>query len=138
MLLQLAVGVIAAYSGIVGVMYLAQRSLMYVPDLAHVSPTAGLPQAEEITLTTTDSERLVTWHVAPQSDRPVVFYLHGKAERCATACTASPGSCRTGLASLPYPIAVSAARPDRRARRDFCSTPPRGMRPARIVTPPSE
>ncbi|MGA7450814.1 MAG: hypothetical protein WBW73_05885 [Rhodoplanes sp.] len=29
MLLQLAVGVIAAYSVIVGVMYLAQRSLMY-------------------------------------------------------------------------------------------------------------
>ena len=40
---------------------------MYVPDLARVSPTAaGLPQAEEITLTTTDSERLVAWHVAPQ------------------------------------------------------------------------
>jgi hypothetical protein len=55
-------------------MYLAQRSLMYVPDLARVSPSAaGLPQAEEITLTTTNSERLVTWHVAPQSDRPVIF-----------------------------------------------------------------
>ena len=34
MLLRLAVGVIVAYGGIVGVMYLAQRSLMYVPDLA--------------------------------------------------------------------------------------------------------
>jgi pimeloyl-ACP methyl ester carboxylesterase len=77
-LLQLAVGVIVAYGGIVGVMYLTQRSLMYVPDSARVSPVAaGLPQAEEITLTTTDSERLVTWHVAPQSDRPVILYLQG-------------------------------------------------------------
>ena len=73
MLLQLAVGVIVAYGGIVGVMSLAQRSLMYVPDLARVSPAAaGLPQAEEVTLTTADSERLVAWHVAPQSYRPVI------------------------------------------------------------------
>ena len=78
MLLQLAVGVIVAYGGIVGVMYLAQRSLMYVPDLARVLPAvAGLPQAEEVTLTTADSERLVAWHVAPQSDRPVILYLQG-------------------------------------------------------------
>ena len=78
MLLQLAVGVIVAYGGIVGVMYLAQRSLMYLPDLARVSPAAaGLPQAEEITFTTADGEQLVAWHVAPQSDRPVILYLHG-------------------------------------------------------------
>ena len=70
MLLQLAVGLIVAYGGIVGMMYLAQRSLMYLPDLARVSPAAaGLPQAEEVTLTTADSERLVAWHVAPQSDQ---------------------------------------------------------------------
>ena len=28
-------------------------------------------------LTTADSERLVAWHVAPQSDRPVILYLQG-------------------------------------------------------------
>jgi hypothetical protein len=48
MLLQIAIAVIVAYGGIVGVMYLAQRSLMYVPDIARASPiAAGLPQAEE-------------------------------------------------------------------------------------------
>ena len=78
MLFKLAVGVMVAYSGIVGVMYLTQRSLMYVPDLARVSPSAaGLPQAEEVTLTTADSERLVAWHVAPQPDRPVILYFQG-------------------------------------------------------------
>jgi fermentation-respiration switch protein FrsA (DUF1100 family) len=78
MLLQLAIGVIVAYGGIVGVMYLAQRSLMYVPDIARASPVAaGLPQAEEITLTTADSEQLVAWHVAPQSDMPVILYFPG-------------------------------------------------------------
>lgn len=76
MLLQLAIGVIVAYGGIVGVMYLTQRSLTYVPDLARVSPSAaGLSQAEEVMLTTADSERLIAWHVAPQSDRPVILYL---------------------------------------------------------------
>jgi hypothetical protein len=40
MLLQLAVGLIIAYGGIVGVMYFAQRSLMYLPDIARVSPAA--------------------------------------------------------------------------------------------------
>ena len=44
MLFQLGIGVIVAYGVIVGVMYLAQRSLMYVPDIARVSPVAaGLP-----------------------------------------------------------------------------------------------
>ena len=51
---------------------------MYLPDIAGVSPiAAGLLQAEEITLTTADSERLVAWHVPPRSDRPVILYLHG-------------------------------------------------------------
>ena len=79
MLLQLAIGGIVAYGGIVGVMYLAQRSLMYVPDIARASPVAaGLPQAEELTLTTADNERLVAWHVAPRSDSsPVILYLQG-------------------------------------------------------------
>jgi fermentation-respiration switch protein FrsA (DUF1100 family) len=73
MLLQLAVGVIVAYGGIV-----TQRSLMYVPDIARVSPVAaGLPQAEELTLTTADSEQLVAWHVAPRSDSPVILYFQG-------------------------------------------------------------
>jgi uncharacterized protein len=77
-LLQLAVGVIVAYGGIVGALYLTQRSLMYLPGLARVSPAAaGLPQAEEVTLTTADTERLVAWHVAPRSDRPIMLYLQG-------------------------------------------------------------
>jgi hypothetical protein len=70
--------VIVAYGGIVGALYLTQRSLMYLPGLARVSPAAaGLPQAEEVTLTTADTERLVAWHVAPRSDRPVMLYLQG-------------------------------------------------------------
>jgi fermentation-respiration switch protein FrsA (DUF1100 family) len=78
MLLQFAVGVMVAYGGIVGVIYLAQRSLMYVPDLARVSPTAaGLPQAEELTLMTADSEQLVAWHVPPRSENPVILYFPG-------------------------------------------------------------
>ena len=129
MLLQLIVGVIVAYGGIVGVMYLTQRSLMYVPDLARVSPSAaGLPQAEEVTLTTADNEQLIAWHVAPQPDGPVVSIFRGTAERCAIAYTASRSSCSTVWACLPYPTAGSAARLVRRARLDFCSMPRPRMR----------
>lgn len=36
-----------------------------------------MPQAEEIALATADGERLVAWHVAPRSDRPVILYFQG-------------------------------------------------------------
>ena len=66
MLLQLAVTAVAVYAGVIGLMYFTQRSLMYVTDRARIYPAAvGLAQAEEITLTASDGERLVTWHVPP-------------------------------------------------------------------------
>ena len=137
-LLQLAVGVIVAYGGIVGVMYLTQRSLMYVPDTARVSPVAaGLPQAEELRLTTADSEQLVAWHVAPRSDSPVILYFQGNGGALRHRADRFSQLVQHGLGVVAA-TAVSAARPDRRARRGFCSTPLRDMRSARIATPPSE
>src|SRR6185295_7513452 len=71
---------ILAYGGVLALMYIFQRSLMYFPDPARTPPAAaGLPQAEEIALTSGDGERLVAWHVPPQGTKPVVIYFHGNA-----------------------------------------------------------
>ena len=69
---------ILAYAGVLALMYVFQRSLMYFPDRARTPPAAaGLPQAEEVTLTSADGERLIAWYVPPQGDKPLVIYFHG-------------------------------------------------------------
>jgi uncharacterized protein len=72
---------LVVYGGVLTLMYVFQRALMYFPDAARVTPAqAGLPQAEEITLTSSDGEKLIAWHVAPRGDKPVVIYFQGNAE----------------------------------------------------------
>ena len=73
-------GAIIMYGGLLALMFLFQRSLMYFPDTARTAPAAaGLPQAEEVTLTASDGERLVAWHVPPRDGKPVVIYFQGNA-----------------------------------------------------------
>ena len=69
---------LAGYGGVLALMYVFQRALMYFPDTARTPPAAaGLPQAEEVMLAAEDGERLIVWHVPPQGARPVVLYFHG-------------------------------------------------------------
>src|SRR5580704_11088543 len=59
-------------------LYVAQRSLMYFPDAAHVVPAeAGFPEAEEVPLTAADGVRVTAWHVPPRDAKPVIVYFHG-------------------------------------------------------------
>lgn len=75
-LLLIAIG----YGGLLGLMYVFQRALMYFPDHRRTAPAAaGLPQADEVTLTTADGEKLIAWHVPPHGPRPVVIYFQGNA-----------------------------------------------------------
>jgi hypothetical protein len=70
--------VLVGYGGLLGVMYVFQRALMYIPDPTRTSPArAGLPQAEEVVLTASDGEKLVAWYIAPRGDKPVVLYFQG-------------------------------------------------------------
>src|SRR5262245_12720437 len=72
---------IIGYCGLLMLMYVFQRSLMYFPDSVRTPPAAaGLPQAQEVVLATSDGEKLVAWHVPPHGDKPVVIYFHGNAE----------------------------------------------------------
>ena len=67
-----------AYVALVGAMYAFQRSLMYFPDTRRTPPSqAGLPQAEEVTLTSADGETLIAWHVPPQGQKPLILYFQG-------------------------------------------------------------
>jgi uncharacterized protein len=69
---------LTGYVGLVALMYFAQRALMYFPDttrwpLAEV----GLPQAQEVVLSTSDGEKIIVWHVPPRGEKPVVLYFQG-------------------------------------------------------------
>ena len=69
---------LVAYAALTLTIYFAQRSLMYFPDTAHVTPAAaGLPEAEEVPLTDADGTRIHVWHVPPRGDRPVILFFHG-------------------------------------------------------------
>lgn len=66
------------YGGMVALLYLTQRSLQYFPEPFATAPdAAGLPEAEEVVLTTADDERIIAWHVPPRGAQPVVLYFHG-------------------------------------------------------------
>ena len=69
---------LVGYGGLLGLMYVAQRGLMYFPETARTAPAAaGVPRAEELTLDTPDGEKVIVWHVPPRGDQPVVLYFHG-------------------------------------------------------------
>ncbi len=71
----------SGYALFVGALYVGQRAMLYHPIATHIRPAdAGLPQAAEVVLDTSDGEKLIAWHVPPRGDKPVVIYFHGNAE----------------------------------------------------------
>ena len=72
------VSLLCVYAGVLAMLYFTQRSLMYFPETIHTTPAAaGLPQAEEVKLTTSDGEHIIAWHVPPRDGKPVILYFHG-------------------------------------------------------------
>lgn len=79
-LINLLGGLIGAYALLVGLIFFAQRSLMYHPgDDTGTPEAAGLPLARDIRVKTEDGLALVSWYLAPAAGQPVVLYLHGNA-----------------------------------------------------------
>ena len=69
---------IVGYAALIALMYVAQRTLMYVPDSQRTLPAdAKFPEAEEIVLNTSDGQRVFAWHVRPRGNKPVVLYFQG-------------------------------------------------------------
>jgi fermentation-respiration switch protein FrsA (DUF1100 family) len=98
----LAVG---GYCAFVACLYVMQRSFLYRPQSIHPSPAAaGLPNAEEAVIETTDGERVIVWQVPSRDGTPVVIYFHGNAEIVASRAerhreTTANGN---GLVALSY------------------------------------
>ncbi len=77
----LMIAAVIGYGGLLALMYVFQRALMYFPDTTRTAPAqAGLPQAQEVALQSDDGEKLLAWHVPPRGDKPVVIYFQGNAE----------------------------------------------------------
>jgi uncharacterized protein len=72
---------LVGYVGLVGALYFCQRSLMYFPITQRTEPAdAGLPQAQEVVLDTSDGETVIAWHVPPKADMPIVIFFHGNGD----------------------------------------------------------
>jgi fermentation-respiration switch protein FrsA (DUF1100 family) len=96
---------VVLYGGMVALLYLTQRALQYFPEPFATAPDAvGLPEAEEVVLTTADDERVIAWHVPPRDGQPVVLYFHGNGAslRWREARFRSLIADGTGLVALSY------------------------------------
>jgi hypothetical protein len=101
-----AVLVSIGYFGGLGVLFFAQRSLLFpIPQRLRTAPqAAGFPQAEEHFLATADGEKVIIWHVPAKPGHVVVIYFPGNGDFLA----GSVGRFRdmtadgTGLVALSY------------------------------------
>jgi uncharacterized protein len=96
---------LVGYGLLVALVYMGQRALQYFPERHRTSPAAaGLPQAEEVMLTTSDGERVIVWHVPPRERKPVLLYFHGNGGSLAwrTERLRELTSDGTGLVALSY------------------------------------
>ena len=87
-------------------LYVRQREMVFpIPPVGRTAPdAAGLPEAEEHVLTTSDGENVILWHVPARPGRPVILYFPGNGDFLAgrvsrfKAMTADG----TGLVALSY------------------------------------
>jgi hypothetical protein len=69
------------YVAVVALLFFAQRTMLYHPTTTRMQPAeAGLPEAQEVVLDTSDGEKVIIWHVPPRDNMPVVIYFHGNGE----------------------------------------------------------
>jgi len=80
MLKLLAIGA-ALYLGMLGILFVLQRTLIYYPSGARPEPPdGGVPEMAPVSVTTADGLALLAWWRAPRDERaPVMLYLHGNA-----------------------------------------------------------
>jgi uncharacterized protein len=93
--------VLAGYVAGLIVLCVFQRALLYLPQRRPVAPAAaGLPEAEEVVLETSDGERLIAWHVPPRPGHALVIYFHGNAETIANRADRHRALIATGAGIL--------------------------------------
>ena len=76
----LLLGGLAAYAGVLALLYVKQREMLYPRNPARAEiASANLPGVEEAALTAADGETLVAWVVPPREGKPVLLFFHGNA-----------------------------------------------------------
>jgi uncharacterized protein len=75
---NLFIGLLAVYCIVLAALFFMQRSLLYPASDRHATAAeAGLRDFQDLTLLTTDNERLVGWWKPPQPGKAIVLYFHG-------------------------------------------------------------
>jgi hypothetical protein len=129
---------VCIYALFVGMLYVMQRSLLYHPTALRIPPAeAGMPEAQEVELDTSDGEKLVAWHVPPRDDMPVVIYFHGNGEIVQWRIGHHRALIRDGVGLIAVNFRGYAARPARRPRTACIATPRLPMRSLRRAIRPS-
>ncbi len=102
----IAIVLVTVYCAGLLVLYVRQREMLFpIPPVGRTAPdAAGLPEAEEHVLTTSDGERVILWHVPAKPGHSVILYFPGNGDFLAgrisrfKAMTADG----TGLVALSY------------------------------------
>lgn len=85
---RIAISVTTIYTLLLVGLYLSQRSFLYFPSPEHTTPEQlGMSEFSEITTTTSDSKRLLSWYAAAQHDLPTILFFHGNAGNVAHRST---------------------------------------------------
>ena len=80
MLTGVLTAVVVGYVGLVGIMYVGQRGLMYHPGGPIGPPTAyGVGEMVELLLENGAGHTLMSWYTAPQPNQPVLIFFQGNA-----------------------------------------------------------
>lgn len=76
----LLIAAVLGYGGLLTLMYVFQRTLLYFPDPVHRLPAqSGLPKAQEVTFQSDDGERLLAWYVPARDGKKLLLYFQGNA-----------------------------------------------------------
>jgi uncharacterized protein len=80
MLFDIALACLIFYTGMLLLVYFLQDRLLYFPfkDMEITPAVIGLP-FEEVTITTSDSEKITAWWIPAQHERGVLLFCHGNA-----------------------------------------------------------
>lgn len=102
----IAILLVTVYCAGLVVLYVKQRELLFpIPPVGRTAPdVAGLPEAEEHVLTTSDGERVIVWHVPAKPGRRVVLFFPGNGDFLAGRVDRFKGITAdgTGLVALSY------------------------------------
>jgi uncharacterized protein len=79
-IMNFIIGFVLIYAGLLVMLYIQQRSLMYFPDKAR---PALVENVQLVKVTAEDGLQLEGWFAPPENGMPVIIYFHGNASHYA-------------------------------------------------------